>query len=312
MSHFSPVKKYPRLSAHLGVDLRVKHDDLFPFTGGGAKARKILPILSQAETEGANALVTVGAANSNHARVTAISAAEKGWKCIIVVQGLEDYSQGNLMLMRLAGAELRFVGNHEVAAAMDGAMHDLRGEGYRPYYIWGGGHGIQGMMAFNLAVDEFVEQAAGWQPDYVFHASGTGGTQAGLHVGFHRLLPEASVVGISVSRKRDRGKRVVEESVTELCRHIGIAEGSAIAKTVQFEDRWVGEGYAMASPELIDVIGLAARIEGLVTDPTYTGKAFKAIVDLRREGRIRAGQKVLFWHTGGLINLFSHHRAFLL
>lgn len=306
----TPLINYPKISSHLGIDLRVKHDDLYPFTGGGSKARKIKSIFTDAMKMKANAVVTAGAANSNHARVTAVAAANIGWKCIVIVHDLEDYSKGNLLLMKLAGAELRFVTKPEVARAMDAAMEDLNKAGYNPYYIWGGGHSIHGMMAYRASVSEFIKQANGWKPDFVLHASGTGGTQAGLHFGFKEFFPSTQVIGISVARSKGRGEAAVKSAVNELCIHIKNVDYSSVLDSVIFKDDWLCGGYGKVCDELMETIAFASRTEGLITDPTYTGKALMVLFDMRKRNKIKDGQKVLFWHTGGLINLFGHYGDF--
>ena len=274
------------------------------WAGGGNKARKMKSVLYDAKEKGADALVSAGAPNSNHARVVAIAGAEVGWPVHLIIHGTEDYSNGNLKLMRLAGARLSFVEKHDVSEAMDNAMNNLTKEGHTPYYIMGGGHTIHGMLAYYEAVNEFLNQSAGWVPDYVIHASGTGGTQAGLHVGFAVHFPKTQVIGISVARDKARGKKIIEESVLELCNHLDISNRDS-SKKINFFDNWTGGGYEKIFPRLTDSIKKAARLGGLITDPTYTGKAITAFFDMCENGKINKESRVLFWHTGGMINLLK-------
>lgn len=293
------------LSQKIGVQLHVKHDDTFPLFCGGSKARKIIPILKDAENKDCNAIVTAGAANSNHARVTALAAADKGWRCTIVIHDIEDYTKGNLVLMRLAGAELRFVEMQDVAQAMNKAMDDLSAQGFSPYYIYGGGHTLHGMLAYYDAVAEFEAQGEDWVPDYVVHASGTGGTQSGLVVGFSQYYPDTKVLGISVARDKKRGADVVYKGAVEVASHLNLPQINR--DQINFFDEWVGGGYGSTYPRLMQVIKLAGKT-GLITDPTYTGKALTALFDMVEEGTIEQGSKVLFWHTGGIFNLFNYHK----
>jgi 1-aminocyclopropane-1-carboxylate deaminase/D-cysteine desulfhydrase-like pyridoxal-dependent ACC family enzyme len=303
----SPLDLLPRFSRRLGIDLRVKRDDLFPITGGGNKARKVISILRDTEDRGCNALVTTGGLQSNHARVTALAAAARGWRCKLILHGNPEEAakpKGNLLLMHLAGAEIEVVEPSGIAQAMRSAMEALRAEGARPYEIPGGGHSVAGAMAYVEAVEELREQCqeARWRPEWIILASGTGTTQAGLIVGLERLGWQTRVLGISVARRNPRGRDAVEKACCDLRLHLRIAESSG---QVDFRDDWVGEGYEKADASVFSAIRMAAKAEGLILDPTYTGKAFAALLDLVREGEIREGANVLFWHTGGLMNLVA-------
>lgn len=302
---FTPVEKYNSLSSYLGIDLRVKRDDLYPFVGGGNKARKICFILSDAQKNNANALVSAGSANSNHARVVAIAGAKMNWPVHLVIHDSEDYSKGNLQLMKMAGAKLSFVAKENVSGAMDEAMEQFKNAGYNPYYIWGGGHTVDGMKAYYKAVKEFQNQTKDWKPDVVIHASGTGGTQSGLHVGFAGWDQAIKVIGISVARGKERGQMVVEKGARKLSKELDIKQKVSVI----FRDEWKGQGYEDTYPRLFEVIRFSAQKEGLITDPTYTGKALTALFDMRESGEVTKDAKVLFWHTGGLINLFDFYKS---
>jgi len=304
---FSPLQRLLHISHHLSIDLRVMRDDLFPMTGGGNKARKIIKILQSAENQGCNALVTTGGMQSNHARVTALAAAQRGWCCKLILHGDKKEltkPKGNLLLMLLAGAEIEIVQAYEIAPAMRSAMDTFRAEGLTPDEIPGGGHSVAGAMAFVEAVDELQQQCQqdGWQPDWVILASGTGTTQAGLCIGFERLGWQTRVLGISVARHNPRGTDIVEQSCQELRSHLAMTNR---AKAIDFRDDWVGEGYEKAGTAVLSAIRTAAEMEGLILDPTYTGKAFAALLDLVRIGEIAEKSKVLFWHTGGLMNIMA-------
>ena len=299
----TPLEDLKFLSTEYEIDLKVKRDDLYAFTGGGNKARKMKFILNDAEKKEADAFVTAGAINSNHARVVAITGAQKKWPVHIIIHDKQNAVSGNLQLMKLTGARITFVEKHEVADAMDAAMDELKDEGYHPYYIMGGGHSVEGMRAYYEAVKEFFHQANGWKPDYVIHASGTGGTQAGLHVGFKEYFPETKVFGISVAREKERGHRKIKEGISKLCSYL---EKEDRPGEIYFFDDWIGDGYESIYPALEHSIGKAARKDGLITDPTYSGKAMTALFEMFESGSIIKGSRVLFWHTGGLINLFQY------
>lgn len=297
------------LQSLLPVILTIQDDASYPNYGGGSKARKIQHFLKAAKAGCCNAIITAGAANSNHAKVVALACAERGWKCIIVVHDKEDYSKGNLLLMKLAGAKLVFTTLGDVGPVMDQEMSRLRDEGCNPYYIYGGGHGLPGYLAYFDAAKDFIKATPAAPPDYVVHASGTGGTQAGLIVGFNELSPKTKVIGVSVARKKRRGQEVIRQSCDELSFHLGLEPVSD--QKICFKDDWVGEGYGATYPELLQTIKQFATSYGLITDPTYTGKALHGLKVMIDRGDIESGSKVLFWHTGGLINLFEHSQKLI-
>jgi len=286
------------------INLKIKRDDLYPLVGGGSKARKILYILNYAIKKGYNAFVTNGGIQSNHARAAALITSRGGIKCSLVLHDENPESQhklaGNLMLMKMAGADIRFCHLSELAVVMDEEMARLKEQGYNPLYIWGGGHCLQGSLAYYDAAMEAREQCGEWIPDYVVHASGTGTTQAGLIAGYADL--PTKVVGISVAREKARGSKVVKDSLIELGEYL---KNDFTQKDVYFRDEWIFGGYEKYSQELLDVIDGAAR-KGLILDPTYTGKAWFALLKMIESGEIAEGSNVLFWHTGGLLNLLSH------
>jgi 1-aminocyclopropane-1-carboxylate deaminase/D-cysteine desulfhydrase-like pyridoxal-dependent ACC family enzyme len=212
--------------------------------------------------------------------------------------------RGNLLLMLMAGASAQIVSPSEIGPAMRSAMDGLRSEGLRPCEIPGGGHSLAGCLAYVEAADELREhcRADGWQPEWLIHASGTGATQAGLVAGLDRIHWPTRVIGISVARRNPRGTDVVERAYREVRSHLAV---SCDASPIDFRDDWVGQGYEQADASVIDAIRRAASREGLILDPTYTGKAFAGLLDLVASGEVPAGAQVLFWHTGGLLNLMA-------
>lgn len=310
----TPLQNLPRLGAHLNVDLRCKRDDLTHISAGGNKVRKLVKIIPEVQRQGCDALVTTGGVQSNHARVTAQMAARKGWKCRLVLHGDRGEiarPRGNLALMYLSGADIEVVDPSDIASTIDAACDNLRAGGYMPYLIPGGGHCVHGAIAYVEAAHELGEQCSRtqWYPEWIVLASGTGTTQAGLIVGVEKLGWDTRVLGVSVARRNPRGKQVVEDSCRKLRMYLGATDGSG---DIDFRDDWVGQGYEKAGPEVHSAIRLAAETEGLILDPTYTGKAFLALLDLVKNGEIPRGSKVLFWHTGGLLNLMASDLGLLL
>lgn len=285
-----------------GIELKIKRNDLFPFTGGGNKARKIGHIIDYAIQNGYNALVSNGGIQSNHARATALAASEKGLKCKLVLHtnSPEKHKlEGNLLLMHMTGAQIEFVPLEGLSDAMDKSMKELEKKGYKPLYIWGGGHCVQGSLAYYDAAKEAISQLDDWIPDYVIHASGTGTTQAGLIAGFFDL--PTKVIGISVAREKKRGTKVVHDSLIELGKYF---KKDFSKKEINFRDDWIFGGYENYTKELLNVIDETGK-KGLILDPTYTGKAYYGMLQMINSREITPKSKVLFWHTGGLLNLLS-------
>lgn len=286
------------------IKLYIKRDDLYPFPGGGSKARKLEFILNEKVRKKYNAIVTAGSNQSNHLRATALWAAGLGWKLICVIHDDEpEIYEGNLKIVKLTGAELRFVQKSEVKETMDKAMADLSNEGYKPFYIWGGGHCVEGALAYYEAVKELKEQLMGVKPDFLFVPSGTGTTQAGIEIGVRQFFPGCKVIGISVARDKQRGKEAILESMNTLNNYLG--KPINMSGDIEFDDSWIGSGYEATYPELIETIKWAAKTEGLILDPTYTGKAFHALKMYVKNEVIKPKSGVVFWHTGGLLNLIA-------
>jgi D-cysteine desulfhydrase len=302
---FTPtiIEKTP--GDELGIALFVKRDDLFSLFGGGSKARKLQYIFYRAHTSGCNAIVTAGGAQSNHVRAAALFAAHLGWQAIMIIHAERpsDPFTGNLKLASIAGAELRFVQEEAVAGAMDQAMADLRTTGYNPFYIWGGGHSLEGAFAYYEAIQELKDQMKGQPIDFIVHASGTGTTQAGIEIGCRAFMPSCRVLGVSVARDATRGSGIILESMQALNSSLG--SPVKMPQHVAFDDRWHGGGYECTYSELMDTIRWVVRTHGLLLDPTYTGKAFHALRHYVEDGTVPKGSSVVFWHTGGLLNLLS-------
>lgn len=302
VEHPTPLEAHPRLAAAFGldIDLRIKRDDLYPAAGGGIKARKIRHIMREALAAGYDAIVTNGAPQSNHARATALLCAELGLRCHLVVvlePGRRYPDTGNVLLMRMAGASLEFCAKDQLSARMDAAVARLEARGHRTLYLWGGGHCLAGTVAFVDAAAEARRQCADWQPDYLIAASATGSTQAGFAIGYAGT--PTRVIGVSVARDVARGAAVVQACVDE---HAARCASPGAPVRIDFRDDWTDGGYERASAALMHTVTRAARV-GVPVDPTYSGKGLRGLVELARGGEIPPGSRVLFWHTGGLMNL---------
>lgn len=286
---------------HTRQPLFIVRDDLYPLFYGGNKARKMSYIIREIEEGQYNAVVTTGGIQSNHCRVVALACAERGWKCKLVLHGSGEQfktEKGNALLMRRSGASVEFVEGADIGPAMERSMEELRAEGKRPYYLYGGGHNAPGVLAYKEAVYELKSE---WSPksppDYLFLASGTGSTQAGILAGC-RLVgwTDVKIRGISVARKKERGRNAILESLE----FIG-EQPDSYTNDIYFEDAYTFGGYGTETPELTGFTSRIARETGLILDNTYTGKAFYGMLDLISKEKLSGS--MVFWHTGGLLNL---------
>lgn len=288
------------------VDIRVVRDDIFPFIGGGSKARKALYYEAYLKKHGFNAVVTCGGIQSNHNRAIALMAARNGWKCHLCIQGSEERffkEKGNALLDRLSGAECELIQPSDTAEAMDDAMKKLVLQGYKPFYVHGGGHDLPGGIAFVDAVESLKNDSDqfDYKPDFIFLASGTGSTQAGILVGLDRVgWSDVKVIGISVARQYNRGKQVIVDFANMLADHYGMQ--TRYDDVVHFCTEYLCGGYEKYSPFMVEYLEHVMTSTGLVFDTTYSGKAFYGMMDFIKKNYLQ-NKKILFWHTGGIMNI---------
>lgn len=290
------------------INLKVIRDDLFPFIGGGSKARKAVAYEKYLRENGYNAIVTCGGIQSNHIRAMALVCARNGWECHLCIQGDEDRfinEKGNALLDRLSGAKCECINPEDSSFAMERAMVQLSAAGYNPYYVIGGGHNLPGGTCFVDAVVELKRHCEGisYKPDYIFLASGTGSTQAGIVVGLDIVgWSDVKCVGISVARQYEHGKQVIAEFANMLSKHYGLQID--YSDRIIFNTNYLCGGYEKYTPEMENYLNDAMQKTGLMFDTTYSGKAFWGMMqEIKRLGL--QDKNILFWHTGGLMNLMK-------
>jgi D-cysteine desulfhydrase len=310
----TPLEASPRLGAELGLELLYKRDDLTGLELSGNKARKLEFLVAEAEREGADTLVTCGGVQSNHCRATAFAAAKRGLRAVVLLRVPDPARppalEANSLLDRLAGAELRWI-SHEGyrgrAEAMAAIADELRAAGRRPYVIPEGGSSALGSLGYVLAVQELRDQLPeAWRagPVTLAYAAGSGGTGAGIELGV-RLLGwrDARVVGFAVCNDA----RYFREAIAAICadaRRRWPALPEVRADEVEVDDRSVGPGYAQATPDGLELIRRAARLDGVLLDPVYTGKAMLGVAGRAREAGALASGRVVLFHTGGAFGTF--------
>ncbi|ABS70084.1 1-aminocyclopropane-1-carboxylate deaminase (plasmid) [Xanthobacter versatilis] len=306
----TPLLPAPQLSQALGgPQIWIKRDDLIPFGCGGNKIRGLELIVADALKAGADTLVTGAGVLSNHVRATAAAAAFCGLGMTAVYWGDPPrQTRGNHLLSVLWGAQTRFTGSSD-RNSVDGMLEveaaDIRAAGGRPYVIPRGGACALGVIGHVQAVGEVMAQCrqAGIRPDYVVMAVGSGGTLAGWLLGSRLLGASWRVEGITVSRPAAEARVRVKDLADQAADHLGL--GRAVpADDVIIHDGFIGAGYGIASPAGMSALERAARCEGVVLDPVYTGKAMAGYGALVGAGRYGEAATVLFLHSGGLPSLF--------
>lgn len=303
----TPVEELAGLRRALGGGPRllVKRDDAIAFAFGGNKVRKMRFVAADALAAGADTLITSGGVQSNHARVTAATAARLGMRCILVVNGVAaDPPRGNALLDHLLGAEVRHVtGRDERAAAVQAAAEDVRAAGGRPYVIPIGASVPLGAAAFVDAVAELCAQAEA--PDVIIHSTSSGGTQAGLVAGCALAGLPTRVIGISADESSATLTAEIAALLQALPPLVGDPGDRFADAEVIVDDHFVGGGYGIPSDASREAVTMLARTEALFLDHTYTAKAMAGLIARCRSGEFRDTQTVLFWHTGGQVGLFA-------
>ena len=307
----TPLEHLPRLSDYLGRDIFIKRDDFTPVALGGNKLRKLEFLAADALREGADVLLTAGAIQSNHVRQTAAVAAKLGLKCVALLENpigttAENYlSNGNRLLLDLMDVEIVMVDVlHNPTEQLAAQAEHLEAQGFRPYIVPVGGSNALGALGYVECAQEIAHQSEG-VVDFaaVVVASGSAGTHAGLAIGLEQLLPETELVGVTVSRKVEAQLPVVERIRSALAEQLEVQAKAPIT----LWDDYFAPRYGEPNEEGMAAVKLLARLEGIMLDPVYTGKAMAGLIDGIAQNRFRREGPLLFVHTGGSPALFAYH-----
>ena len=307
----TPLEYLPRLSDHLGREIFIKRDDTTPLAMGGNKLRKLEFLAADALREGADTLITAGAIQSNHVRQTAAVAAKLGLHCVALLENpigtrAENYlSNGNRLLLDLFNTQVEMCDAlTDPAAQLDELATRIEAQGYRPYVIPVGGSNALGALGYVESALEIAQQCEGAEEiSSVVVASGSAGTHAGLAVGLEQLMPQAELIGVTVSR-------AVADQLPKV-----VALQQAVANSLELQakadiilwDDYFAPGYGTPNEEGMAAVKLLAQLEGILLDPVYTGKAMAGLIDGITQKRFKDEGPILFVHTGGAPALFAYH-----
>lgn len=320
----TPLEALPRFSAELaagghGPEVWVKRDDLLGLFPGGNKTRKLEFLVADALAQGADTLVTCGASQSNHCRITLAAAAKEGLKCRFVIEERVPHSYrpeagGNNLMFRLLGVESITVvpAGSDMAAAMGRVADEVAAGGGRAYVIPGGGSNALGGLGYVACAQELQQQCfeLGLHFDRLVVGSGSSGTHGGLVAGFVGGRVELPIIGIGVSRDPVDQEPLVRREAQAVLDLLG-AGLSLPPQAVRTVGGYWQPKYSVPNARMVEAVQWLARSENLLLDPVYTGKAMAGLIGLARAGEFRPGERVLFLHTGGLPSLFAYQTTVL-
>jgi len=312
----TPIERLSRLEKLFeGPELWVKRDDLTGTGITGNKVRKLEFLCAEAQREKCDVLITCGGVQSNHARATAVAAAKLGMKSHLVLRNSSSGDlDGNLFIDRLVGAEVTFISPQEYEQRdeiMARIADEWTAKSHRPYVIPEGGSNSLGALGYAVAMEECSRQLKSLKLefDHIICPVGSGGTLAGMIMGQRLYDLKGTLYGINVCDNAEYFQERISGILREARKLFGL-QMSIAKKDINVIDGYVGKGYALSRQEEIDLIKTVARVEGLILDPVYTGKAMYGLMEEIRKGRFKKSERVLFWHTGGIFGLFPKKSLF--
>ncbi len=316
----TPIEFLPRFTAALnGPNVYIKRDDLLGLAAGGNKTRKLEFLVADALAQGADTLITCGAVQSNHCRLTLAAAVKEGLKCRLVLEesapgSYNPEASGNNLLFRLLGAEKIEVvpDGSDLMAAMQKMADELSTIGRKGYVIPVGGSNPIGATGYVACAQEIQNQLFEKQIciDRLVVATGSAGTQAGLVTGFCGCNMNIPIVGIGVSRDPQDQEPMVYELANKTAELIGVNHEIPRQAVITIGDYW-RPAYSVPNKKMVEAVHMMAKTEGILLDPVYTGKAMAGLIDLSRKGYFKKDENVLFVHTGGAPGLYVYIKSIL-
>ena len=306
----TPVERCDRLrKAVPGMpEIYVKHDDYIGPLVWGNKVRKLEYCYARALQQGADTVITCGGIHSNHARITAQTARRFGFDVVLVLNGvIPAKATANLLINQKMGVKIHYVGSREERSVkMLGVKEELEKSGKKVYVIPLGASDETGSLGFVKAMEELrkQEKSMGFEFDYIFHSSSSGGTQAGLEVGKRYFRMNTRIIGVSADNSVREIRDEIMAAAGPIRKRLRM-KARILPEEIEVETGFIGPGYGIPSDESLEAERIFAETEGILLDQTYTAKAAAALISYARKGFFKPTDRVLFWHTGGLINLFQ-------
>ena len=316
----TPLEALPRFSEALGgkVNVFIKRDDMLPGTAGGNKTRKLDFCMADALRQGADSIITCGAVQSNHCRLTLAWAVKEGLDCHLILEervkgSYKPEASGNNFLFQLLGVKSISVvpGGSDMMGEMQKLAETLRAEGKKPYVIPGGASNKIGALGYVSCAEEVLRQLfeTGLRIEHMVVPSGSAGTHAGIIAGMIGNNAGIPVTGIGVNRKKEAQQAAVLKLAQETLDYIGTGVTMPAEAVVAFDD-YVGPGYSLPTDGMVEAVKLLASTESILLDPVYSGKAMAGLIDLVRKDYFPEGSNVLFLPTGGSPALFAYLDTF--
>lgn len=311
----TPIEQMKNLEEHFGKSgLYIKRDDQLGLTAGGNKTRKLEFLMADALNKGADAIITCGAVQSNHCRLTLSAAVKEGLKCYLLLEervpgSFRSEASGNNFLYNLLGVtDIKVVpGGTNMMQEMLVWSKELQSNGLKPYVIPGGGSNALGALGYVSCAFETLDQITELKLgiNKIIVASGSAGTHAGLLAGLAIRDSDIEIVGISVNRKSEDQRKIVLDLTNKVLQNLDHPKQLDLSKVIVY-DQFVGQGYSRVTKGMVDAVNLLARTEGILLDPIYTGKAMAGMLGLLSDGTIKEDDIILFIHTGGSPALYAY------
>lgn len=316
----TPIEFLQNFSKALGnkVNVYIKRDDLLPGTAGGNKTRKLDFCIADALAKGSDTIITCGAVQSNHCRLTLSWAVKEGLDCYLVLEervknSYSPQASGNNFLFQILGVKGITVvpGGSNMMGEMEKVAEKLKAEGRKPYIVPGGASNALGALGYVSCMEEIMNQmfTQGLNFDHMVVPSGSAGTHAGIIAGMIGNNINIPVTGIGVNRPKAVQQEAVHKLANQTLDLIDVEQRVPAEKVVAFDD-YVGPGYSLPTDAMVEAVKMLARTEGILLDPVYSGKAMSGLIDLVKKDYFKKGSNVLFLHTGGSPALYAYLDCF--